>query len=63
MKPLTSTKLNPINAHLIRLGDKDGFLATENIKILNTNPTPIATPVKETNGMLDAKYRKPNSIR
>ena len=33
-----------------------------NINDPNTIPTPIATPVKDINGILDAKYLNPNII-
>ncbi len=62
MNPDTSTKLNPIKAHLIKTLERTGFLHIEKINILNINPTPIATPANETNGILLAKYLNPSNI-
>ena len=39
-----------------------GFRLIENINKLRIKPTPIATPAKETNGILLARYLKPRRI-
>lgn len=62
INPLTSTKLNPIKLHLIKVFDKTGFLLIEINKKLKISPTPIPTPAKDTRGILDAKYLNPNNI-
>ena len=62
MKPETSTKLKPINDHLINTFEIEGFRHIENINILNTKPTPIATPTNDINGILLAKYLNPSKI-
>jgi len=62
INPLTSTKLNPIKLHLIKVFDKTGFLLIEINKKLKISPTPIPTPAKDTRGILDAKYLNPSNI-
>ena len=39
-----------------------GFRLIEKINKLRIKPTPIATPAKEINGILLAKYLKPRRI-
>ena len=45
--------------HLIRLLLIAGLREIANIKEEKIAPTPIATPVKQIIGMLEAKYRNP----
>jgi hypothetical protein len=45
--------------HLIRLLLIAGLREIANIKEEKIDPTPIATPVKQIIGMLEAKYRNP----
>ena len=58
----TSTREDPINAHLIRTLEIIGLRHIAKINILRINPTPIATPAKEINGILLAEYLKPSRI-
>jgi predicted transcriptional regulator len=62
MNPDTSTSENPMNDHLTKLLLADGLRDTEKTKNANIRPTPMATPVKQTIGMLEARYRKPIKI-
>jgi len=62
MNPDTSTKLNPINDHLINVFDKTGLRLIDNNKKLNISPTPTPTPANDIRGMLDAKYLNPSKI-
>ena len=62
MDPGTSTRENPIRAHLIKTLGIIGLRHIAKIDILGTNPTPIATPANEINGILLAKYLNPNRI-
>ncbi|MCP4492769.1 MAG: hypothetical protein GY820_36505 [Gammaproteobacteria bacterium] len=39
----------------------EGLRDIENTKNAKIIPTPIATPTKEINGILEAKYRSPNN--
>ncbi len=59
INPDTSSKENPITAHLIKTLEIIGFRHIEKIKILGINPTPTATPANEINGILLAEYLKP----
>ena len=51
-----------MNAHLIKIVLIFGFRHIEKTKNANIIPTPIATPIKLINGILEAKYLKPNNI-
>lgn len=62
IKPLTSTKLKPINAHLTNKLVIAGFLDNPIINAAKIVPTPIATPKNDKIGILQAKYLKPNKI-
>jgi len=62
MNPETSTRENPIKAHLIKTLEIIGLRHIAKINILKTNPTPIATPAKEIKGILLARYLKPRRI-
>jgi hypothetical protein len=62
MKPETSTKLKPIKLHLIRVLDSTGLREIDKSKKLKINPTPTPTPAKDINGILEARYLKPNKI-
>ena len=55
MKPDTSTKENPMNAHLTKLLLIRGLRAILPNKNENTMPTPIPTPANTTKGILEAK--------
>ena len=52
----------PINAHLINTLLIIGLRHVENTRNADIIPTPIATPAKLINGILDAKYLSPNNI-
>jgi hypothetical protein len=62
MKPDTSTKEKPIKDQRIRVLDRTGLRLIDSSRKLNISPTPTPTPAKEINGMLEARYRKPNNI-
>ena len=62
MDPETSTSEDPIRAHLIKMLGIIGLRHIAKIDILGTDPTPIATPAEEINGILLAKYLKPRRI-
>jgi hypothetical protein len=62
MKPDTSTKEKPIKDQRIRVLDRTGLRLIDSSRKLNISPTPTPTPAREINGMLEAKYRKPNNI-
>jgi hypothetical protein len=62
IKPLTSTKLKPINDQRTKLLRILGLRDKERIKLAKTRPTPNATPAKQIIGMLEAKYLNPNKI-
>ena len=55
MDPEASTDRNPIRTHLIGTLGVIGLRQIEKINILNTNPTPITTPARETDRILDAR--------
>ena len=55
MNPLTSTRLKPIKAHLIKELLIEGFLDNPNNNIENITPTPIPTPTKDNKGKDEAK--------
>lgn len=50
-----------MKAHLINWSVNWGVREIPKIKKAKINPTPIATPAREINGMLDAKNLKPKS--
>ena len=56
MKPETSHKEKPMKDHLINKSriSLTGFLQIVKTKDAKINPTPIATPAREINGILDA---------
>lgn len=62
MKPDTSTKEKPIKDQRIRVLDRTGLRLIDSSRKLNISPTPTPTPAREINGMLEARYRKPNNI-
>jgi predicted methyltransferase len=64
IKPETSQREKPMNAHLINWSKitETGFLQILKTKFAKIIPTPIATPAREINGILEAKYLKPNKI-
>ena len=51
-----------MKAHLINWSKivETGFLHIHKLKFAKINPTPIATPAREINGILEAIYLKPN---
>jgi len=51
-----------MNAHLIKIVLILGFRHIEKTKNAKIIPTPIATPIKLINGILEAKYLKPSNI-
>ena len=53
------TKEKPINDHLIKLFDIAGFLLIAKIKEPKITPTPIATPTRLIDGILEAKCLNP----
>ncbi|MCP4100321.1 MAG: hypothetical protein GY750_02645, partial [Lentisphaerae bacterium] len=59
--PETSTKGDPIKARLIKTLEITGLRLIAKIDILGIEPTPIATPAEEIDGILLAKYLKPNN--
>jgi len=62
MKPLTSTRLNPMKDQRIRVLLKAGLRLIDSNKKLKISPTPTPTPASDISGMLDAKYLNPNKI-
>ena len=62
INPLTSTKENPIKAHLIKLL----LIEKLRLKLYNNepkiNPTPTPTPTNENKGKLEAINLKPDNI-
>jgi len=62
MNPETSTKLKPMKLHLISVLDSTGLREIDRSKKLKISPTPTPTPAKDTNGILEARYLKPNKI-
>lgn len=62
INPLTSTKLNPINAQRTNKFTIEGLRDKPMINAANIIPTPTATPRKDKIGILQAKYLKPNKI-
>ncbi|MCP4501572.1 MAG: hypothetical protein GY822_16560, partial [Deltaproteobacteria bacterium] len=58
-KPKTSTKKKTKNAQLKKTKEIKRIKQKEKIKILGINPTPIATPANEINGILLSEYLKP----
>ena len=61
-KERNETNENPMNAHLTKLLDINGFLAILFNNIENVKPTPTPTPANTINGILDARYLKPSNI-
>ena len=63
IKPETSHKENPMKAHLIKTSKISwiGLREIDKIRHAKINPTPIATPAKEINGMLEATNLKPSN--
>ena len=59
---LISLMNNPMNAHLTKLFDINGFLAILFNNIANIKPTPTPTPANTINGILDARYLKPSNM-
>ena len=61
INPETSHKEKPMKAHLINWSKiaETGFLQILKTKLAKINPTPIATPAREINGILDAKNLNP----
>ena len=55
INPLTSTKLKPINAHLINELLIEGLRDIPNNKKPKIIPTPTPTPTKENKGKLEAR--------
>ena len=51
MDPGTSTREDPIRAHLIKTLGIIGLRHIAKIDILGTDPTPIATPAEEIKGL------------
>ena len=60
--PDTSAREEPIDDQRTRLLLIEGLRASEEVNEARTEPTPIATPAKLINGILDAKYLNPNNI-
>ncbi len=55
INPETSTKLNPINAHLINKLLTKGFFDNPNNNIENITPTPIPRPINDIKGKAELK--------
>ncbi len=62
LDPETSTKEDPIRAHLIKTLEIIGLRHIAKIDIRGIDPTPIATPAEEIEGILLAEYLKPRRI-
>ena len=60
--PETSTREDPIRAHLIKTLRIIGLRHIAKIDILGIDPTPIATPAEEIEGKLLAEYLKPRRM-
>ena len=60
--PETSTKEDPIRAHLIKTLEIIGLRHIAKINILGIDPAPIATPADEIEGILLAEYLKPRRM-
>ena len=63
INPETSTRENPIKAHRISILVIEGLRLIEIIKSAKSIPTPIATPVRQIKGILEAKYLNPKSTK
>jgi len=46
----------------IRVLDRTGLRLIDSSRKLNISPTPTPTPAREINGILEARYLKPNNI-
>ena len=62
MDPEASAREDPIRAHRIKTLGIIGLRHIAKIDILGADPTPIATPAEETEGILLAKCLKPRRI-
>ena len=62
MDPGTSTRGNPIRAHLIKTLGIIGLRHIAKIDILGTDPAPIATPAEEIEGILLARCLNPRRM-
>ncbi len=62
MNKRTSTKEDPIRAHLIKTLEIIGLRHIAKINILGIEPAPIATPAEEIEGILLAEYLKPRRM-
>ena len=62
VKPGASTNENPVNAHLTKLLDINGFLAILFSSIASIKPTPTPAPANTINGILGARCLKPSNI-
>ena len=65
IKPETSHREKPMKAHLINWSTTTviGLREIDKTKLEKINPTPIATPAREINGILEAKNLKPNKTK
>ena len=62
INPDTSTNENPIKHHLTSILLIIGLRLIDKTKNENIKPTPIATPAKQTIGILEAEYLNPSKI-
>ena len=62
MDPEASAREDPIRAHRIKTLGIIGLRHIAKIDILGADPTPIATPAEEIEGILLAKCLKPRRI-
>ena len=62
MDPEASAREDPIRAHRIKTLGIIGLRHIAKIDILGADPTPIATPAEEIEGMLLAKCLKPRRM-